>query len=67
MNQPTGLFCAVFGCSPRVCVGSLWVPWLPPTVRRHAFSRFRLIADFKLAIAVAVNGGLSLYVSHSTD
>lgn len=25
-----------FACSPHVCLGSLWVPWLPPTVQRYA-------------------------------
>ena len=29
-------FCVEFACSPRVCVGSLRVLRLPPTVQRHA-------------------------------
>ena len=31
-----GPFCVKFACSPRVCVGSLRVLWLPPTVQKHA-------------------------------
>ena len=31
-----GPFCVEFVCSPRVCVGSLWVLRLPPTVQKHA-------------------------------
>uniref|UniRef100_A0A3P8NDG8 HAT C-terminal dimerisation domain-containing protein n=1 Tax=Astatotilapia calliptera TaxID=8154 RepID=A0A3P8NDG8_ASTCA len=30
-----GSFCVEFACSPRVCVGSLRVLRLPPTVQRH--------------------------------
>ncbi len=31
-----GSLCVEFACSPHVCVGSLRVPQLPPTVQRHA-------------------------------
>jgi len=31
-----GPFCVEFACSPRVCVGSLQVLQLPPTVQKHA-------------------------------
>ena len=31
-----GPFCVEFVCSPRVCVGSLRVLRLPPTVQKHA-------------------------------
>ena len=31
-----GPFCVEFACSPRVCVGSLQVLRLPPTVQKHA-------------------------------
>lgn len=27
--------CVEFKCSPSVCVGSLWVVWLLPTVQKH--------------------------------
>ncbi|MED6255513.1 hypothetical protein ATANTOWER_010813 [Ataeniobius toweri] len=30
-----GSFCMEFACSPRACVGSHQVLWLPPTVQRH--------------------------------
>ena len=32
----SGHFCVEFVCSPRVCVGSLRVLWLPPTIQKHA-------------------------------
>ena len=32
-----GPFCVEFACSPRVCVGSLRVLRLPPTVQKHAY------------------------------
>jgi len=35
-NSWLGPFCVEFACSPRVCVGSLRVLWLPPTVQKHA-------------------------------
>ena len=35
-NTRLGPFCVEFACSPSVCVGSLRVLWLPPTVQRHA-------------------------------
>uniref|UniRef100_A0A669CQ23 procollagen-proline 3-dioxygenase n=1 Tax=Oreochromis niloticus TaxID=8128 RepID=A0A669CQ23_ORENI len=38
-----GSFCVEFACSPRVCVGSLRVLRLPPTVQRHAVWGNRLI------------------------
>ncbi len=31
-----GLFGVEFACPPHVCVGSLWVLWLPSTDQRHA-------------------------------
>ena len=31
-----GLFCVEFACSRRVCMGSLRVPQLPPTVQKNA-------------------------------
>ena len=31
-----GPFCVEFACSPRVCMGSLRVLRLPPTVQKHA-------------------------------
>ena len=40
-----------FACSPRVCVGSLWVVRLPPTVQKVV----RLIGDSKLSIGVSVS------------
>jgi len=30
-------FCVEFACSPRVCVGSLWVLRLPPTTQKHEY------------------------------
>ena len=35
-NSHPGPFCVEFACSPRVCVGSLWVLRLPATVQKHA-------------------------------
>ena len=35
-NPHLGPFCVEFACSPRVCVGSLRVLRLPPTVQNHA-------------------------------
>ena len=35
-NSQLGLFCVEFACSPRVCVGSLWVLRLTPTIQKHA-------------------------------
>lgn len=60
-----GPFGVEFTCSPRVCVGTLWVLQLPPTVQRHAVSGVRLTANSKLCIGMnpSVNGGLSLCVS----
>lgn len=51
-------------CCPRLCLGSLWVPWLPPKVQRHA-SGVGLIGDSKLSVGVNVSvcGSLSLNVS----
>jgi len=40
-----GPFCVEFACSPRVCVGSLWVLQLPPTVQKQ---HVRLIGDSKI-------------------
>ena len=56
-----GSFCVEFACSPRVCVGSLRVLRLPPTIQRHACGD-RLIGDSKVALGVnvCVNGCLSL-------
>lgn len=34
----------------RVCVGSVWVVWFPPTVQRHIVSGIRLSDDSKLPI-----------------
>uniref|UniRef100_A0A3B4GB83 Leucine rich adaptor protein 1 n=1 Tax=Pundamilia nyererei TaxID=303518 RepID=A0A3B4GB83_9CICH len=51
-----GSFCVEFACSPCVCVGSLRVLRLPPTVQRHA-----------TCVNVRVNGCLSLCVSPATD
>jgi len=34
-NSQLGPFCVEFACSSRVCVGSLRVLWLPPTVQKH--------------------------------
>ena len=31
-----GPFCVESACSPRVCVGSLGVLRLPPTIQKHA-------------------------------
>lgn len=45
---------------PFVCMGSLWVLWLPPT---KTYTGFRLIWDFKLVLGVNVNDCLSLCVS----
>ncbi len=38
IRYPAGVgpFCVESTCSPRVCVGSLWVLLLPPTVQTHA-------------------------------
>uniref|UniRef100_A0A3Q4MHR7 RING-type domain-containing protein n=1 Tax=Neolamprologus brichardi TaxID=32507 RepID=A0A3Q4MHR7_NEOBR len=41
--EKPGSFCVEFACSPRVCVGSLRVLRLPPTVQRHGLSGDRLI------------------------
>ena len=56
-----GSFCVGFACSPRVCVGSLRVLRLPPTIQRHACGD-RLIGDSKVAlgVSVCVNGCLSV-------
>lgn len=58
----------ILGLNPvsgRVCVGSLWVLWLPPTVQIHAVGRVRLMDDFKLQIRV--NDCLFLIVSPAID
>ena len=36
LPEPAGPLCVEFACSPRVCVGSLRVLRLSPTVQRHA-------------------------------
>jgi len=41
-----GPFCVEFACSPRVCVGSLWVLRLPPTTQKHV----RLIGVSKIVL-----------------
>ena len=46
-----GPFCVESACSPRVCVGSLRVLRLPPTVQKHAV---RLTGDSKLSLGVSV-------------
>ena len=38
-NSWLGPFCVEFACSPRVCVGSLRVVRLPPTVQKHMHVR----------------------------
>ncbi|KAL6455456.1 hypothetical protein MHYP_G00360850 [Metynnis hypsauchen] len=43
--------CVEFACSPRVCVGFLWVLWFPPTVQRHAV---RPIGHAGLPLGVSV-------------
>lgn len=37
------LFCMDSPCSPCACVGSLWIPCLPPTVQRHTFGGKKLM------------------------
>ena len=54
---PAGSFCVEFACSPRICVGSLWVLRLPPTTQKHYI---RLTADFKSGVSVH---GWYLYVA----
>uniref|UniRef100_A0A669BQU8 Transmembrane protein 63B n=1 Tax=Oreochromis niloticus TaxID=8128 RepID=A0A669BQU8_ORENI len=49
-----GSFFVCVWSSPRVCVGSLWVLWLPPTVQRHAVSGDGFIGNTKLQIVVCV-------------
>ncbi|MED6283460.1 hypothetical protein CHARACLAT_009114 [Characodon lateralis] len=34
-NPGLGSFCIEILCSPRPCVGPLWVLWLPLTVQKH--------------------------------
>jgi len=46
-----GPFCVESACSPRVCVGSLRVLRLPPTVQKHAV---RLIGDSKLTLLMSM-------------
>ncbi|MEQ2223175.1 hypothetical protein ILYODFUR_034115 [Ilyodon furcidens] len=45
-----------FACSPRACVGSLWVLWLPPTVQNMTI---RLIGLSKLPLGVSLSCVLS--------
>lgn len=33
---PRTKLCMEFARSPCICVGSLWLLWLPPTIQRHA-------------------------------
>ena len=40
-------FCVEFACSPRVCIGSLWVLRLPPTVKNM---HVRLIGVSKIVL-----------------
>jgi len=44
-----GPFCVEFACSPHVCMGSLQVPWLPPTTQNC------LSGDSKLSLGVSVS------------
>lgn len=59
MNPPSGRgsFCVEFASSPRVCMGSLWVLWLPPKGLRHVV---RLIGDCKLSVGEYVNANSCL-------
>lgn len=52
-----------------LCIVSLWVFCLPPTVQRHAVCRATLISDSKLPIGmnVNVNSCLSLCFRPTTD
>jgi len=45
-----GTFCVEFACSPLVCVGSLRVLRLPPTIQKD-----RLIGDSKLYLGMSVS------------
>ena len=61
-NSQLGPFCVEFACSPRVCVGSLWVlsgfsGFLPLSKNMHV----RLIGDSKLSLGVGVS--MWLFVS----
>lgn len=67
-------FCSLVLCSPRGCVGFLWVFQLALTVQRHVISfrvgvGVRLIGDSRLTIGlkVSVSGCLSLYFSLVID
>uniref|UniRef100_A0A3P8NFF9 Ig-like domain-containing protein n=1 Tax=Astatotilapia calliptera TaxID=8154 RepID=A0A3P8NFF9_ASTCA len=51
-------FCVKFACSLHVCMASLHLFWLPPTVRRHAVSGVRLLDDSKLPVGLGVTGYL---------
>ena len=57
VRSPAGSVCVESACSPRVCVGSLRVLRVPPTVQTHAV---RLTGDSELSLGVSVCGRLSL-------
>jgi len=51
-NSKLGPFCVEFACSPRVCVGSLRVLRLPPTIQNL---HVRLIGVSELSLGVSVS------------
>jgi len=51
VQLPAGSVCVESACSPRVCVGSLRVLRLPPTVQKHVV---RLTGVSKLSLGVSV-------------
>ena len=44
LDSTSGCFCVACACIPGVCVGSLRVLRLPPTVQKHAKLGVRLIS-----------------------
>lgn len=56
-----------FTCSTCICVSSLRVHQLPPTVQKHAKRRIRVIAYSKLAVGVNECEWLCLYVNPSMN
>ncbi|XP_075308222.1 serine/threonine-protein kinase OSR1b isoform X2 [Odontesthes bonariensis] len=59
-NTQLGPFCVEFACSPRVCVGSLRVLRLPPTVQKIMHVRLIGISKLSVGVSVSVHGCLSL-------
>lgn len=53
-------------CSLCVCVGFLWILWLPPTEQRHALKVW-LVGDSKLPSGVNVSECLCVSVCQPCD